>query len=108
MGYGRVLLEKRTKDPAQFYLSNGGVLLNMVAELLDLAYEKGVEEALIDLRTIRLNMRSPHPAARKAVMTYTDNAIKRLEERIGKREPETFSKPKKRGTAKKTGRERAR
>lgn len=82
MSYGRIVLEKRySKDPSN-PLSNGGALLTMVAEMLDIAYEKGIEEGLSDLRTVWLNMKSRKYGQKKMLLRYLDNAIKRLTERL--------------------------
>lgn len=82
MGYGRIILDMRySKDPFN-PLSNHGALASMVGEMLDLAYEKGIEEGLADLRTVRLNMRSRKYRQTKMLLNYLDTSIARLTERL--------------------------
>ena len=75
-GYGAIQLRLR-RDKNQ-PMSNEGVLLSLVAEMLDAAYESGLKEGLSGLRTVQLNLKKNPKVGRN----YLDHTIKRLTERL--------------------------
>lgn len=90
MGYGSTVLELRPRKqpqgedrpvPYQYRL------LVLIAEMLDRAYDMGIEEGLTDLRTVRLNLKG-HP---KMLRNFIEDSIKRLTERLSPEEQKVMA-----------------